>query len=445
MFPVIVGLNHRTAPIEVREKTSLHHTALRDALLNLKNHPALQGVVILSTCNRLEIYAATMEVEKGVALIKAFLAAQAGMTTQEMNRYLYTQTLYDTVRHLFRVASGLDSMLLGETQIIGQVAKNYEIAYKNGTTNKVMNVLFQNALTVGKRVRTETQIDQHPVSISYTAVELALRKFGDLNGKSIMIFGAGEMGRLAVKYLVEAGASTVIVSNRSHERAIVLAEEFNGRAIQAEQVDSCLEDADIVISATSSENFVLLPERIAAAMRKRQDKPLMLIDIAVPRDIHPAAGEIDGVTLYDIDSLRGVVDRHQRERELAAQHSEDIIEEEMQQFCKWHNSLFVIPTIVSLQQKGQEIKNAQLERALQRLGALTPRQEEIVRSMANSIVNQLLHIPISNLKDVADTQQGHLYTEILQNLFELDVEEKTKKEFWIQGKPLGSKRQGRAT
>lgn len=444
MFPIVVGLNHRSAPVEIREKMSFHPAQMNEALVNLIGFPGLQGVVILNTCNRLEIYAATLDVEVGIDSVRKFLAQHAGFDEQELGQYLYTHTLYDSVRHLFRVVAGLDSMVLGETQVLGQVAHAYEQAYTAGVTNKVINVFFQNALTVGKRVRTETQIDQHPVSISYTAVEMAEQKFGDLTDKSILILGAGEMSALTAKYLVAAGASTVIVSNRSYDRAVKLAKEFSGIAVHYEEMDPWLEQVDIVVSATASAHFVLMPERVEQVMARRQYRSLLFMDIAVPRDIHPDVGLIPGVTLCDIDDLQGVVDRHQHERELAAIEAEKIIDEEMGQFLKWHNSLFVVPTITALQARGQEIKEQQLSRALERMGGLTDKQEKAVRSMANSIVNQLLHTPVTNLKKYADTRQGHLYTEILQNLFDLDVDEEMKNSLWMVGQQPGQVRQGRA-
>lgn len=425
MFPVTVGLNHRSAPVEIREKVSFPHYKIEAALHELKSYPGLEGVVILSTCNRLEIYAATTNIDLGISSIKSFLANQAQLEEKVLFEYLTVHTLYETVRHLYRVVSGLDSMILGETQILGQVASAYEKAVKAGVTNKVINVFFQNALTVGKRVRTETQIDQHPTSISYTAVELAKHALGDLAGRNILILGAGEMSSLTAKHLVANGAGTVIVSNRSHVRAETLAAEFNGIAVPFEKLSESMQEVDIVISATSAANFVIPPEQIQKVMEQRDYRPLLLIDIAVPRDIHPDAAKIPGVKLFDIDDLREVVDKHQNARKIAGKKAEVIIEEEMEQFMKWHNSLFVIPTIVALQQRGEEIKNYQLEHALNKLGGLTEKQEKIVRSMANSIINQLLHTPITNLKEFATTSQGHLYTEILQNLFSLDVDEES--------------------
>lgn len=421
MFPVIVGLNHRTAPVEIREKVSFHHSEITSALHELKSYPALQGVVLLNTCNRLEIYAATTEIEAGINSIKEFLALHANLEEKELFQYLYVHTLYDSVRHLFRVVAGLDSMIMGETQILGQVAYAYEKACEAVVTNKVINVFFQTALTVGKRVRTETQIDQHPTSISYTAVELAKQTFGELKGRSILILGAGEMSALAAKHLVANGASAVMVSNRSYERAKALATEFSGKAIRFDNLDESLAEADIVISATAAANFVIMPQRIRQVMKSRKGRLLLFIDVAVPRDIHPEVATIEGVKLFDIDDLRGVVDTHQKAREQAGLQAERIIEEEMTQFLKWHNSLDAIPTIIALQRRGEEVKNVMLSHALDKLGDLNPKQEKVIRSMANSIVTHLLHAPITNLKEAANSNQGHLYTEILQNLFNLDV------------------------
>ncbi|HBV86367.1 MAG TPA: glutamyl-tRNA reductase [Desulfosporosinus sp.] len=444
MFPVAIGLNHRSAPVEIREKMSFHPSQMQTALKELKNCPAIQGVVILSTCNRTEIYAATTDVETGIRSIKEFFASHHGLEEGILENYLYAHTLYDAVRHLYRVVSGLDSMVRGETQILGQVSTAYQQANDAEVTNKVINVLFQNALAVGKRVRTETLIDQHPVSISYTAVELAKQQFGELQGKGILIMGAGEMSTLTAKYLVSAGATTVLVSNRSYEKAVILAQECCGRAVRLDDVDQYLEEVDIVISATASKHFVLLPERMLGIMKNRKNRPILIIDIAVPRDIHPDVGKIPQITLFDIDDLRGVVDRHHQERELAAQNAEKIIDEEMELFLKWHNTLYVVPTILALQEKGEKIRDLQVERALTHLSGLTPKQEKVIRSMANSIVNHLLHVPIINLKEYANTSQGHLYTEILQNLFDLNVRQEGSRPSLILKKSQGQGHHRRA-
>lgn len=423
MFPIIVGLNHRTAPLELREQVSIHHSEINKALLELNSLPALNGVVLLNTCNRLEVYAATPEIELGISAIKAFLARHSNLEEEDFEQYFYVHTLYACVRHLFRVAAGLDSMVKGETQILGQVAQAYERSSRLNADNKIIHAIFQKALATGKAVRTKTQIDQHPTSVSYTAVELAKQTFDDIKGKSILVLGAGEVGTLTAKHLNVSGATNVIVSNRSYQRAQCLAKEFSGKAIPYEDFDALLAEIDIVICATAAPDYVIWPEQIQKAMGIRDSRPLLLIDIAVPRNIHPAVGEIQGVTLFDIDDLHGVVDTHQKAREEAALQAEKIITEEMDCFVKWHNSLFVIPTIIALQHRGEEVTEIMLRSALNKMGTIDAKQEKIIRTMANSIVTHLLKRPIANLKEAANTSQGHLYTEIIQSLFELEVSE----------------------
>ncbi|MDA8440875.1 MAG: glutamyl-tRNA reductase, partial [Peptococcaceae bacterium] len=302
------------------------------------------------------------------------------------------------------------------------VADCYRMACDSGATNKVINALFQNAISVGKRVRTETGIDRQAVSISYAAVELAKQIFGSLTNRSILVLGAGEMSELTAKHMVSNGVNRVVVANRSYDRAVTLANQFNGRAIPFDEIFAAMCEVDIVVAATGARNFIINPEQMEQVMAACPGRPVFLIDISVPRNINPEIKQIPGVTLYDIDDLQGVVDRNLADRQLAAVECEKIIGEEMKAFSKWHNSLFVVPTVVALKEKGNDIKEAELERALSRLGALTDKQKKIVSSMASSIVNQLLHDPITNLKEYAATQQGHLYTEILQNLFDLEVE-----------------------
>lgn len=423
MFPIVVGLNYKTTPVEVREKVSVHHSQMISFLQKLGMYAGIEGVVLLSTCNRFEIYAVTTDVETGIKSIKNFLMELADDEGEGIEKYIYTYSLYPTVKHLFRVVSGLDSMVLGESQILGQVAKAYELSCKAEVTNKVINVTFQKALAVGKKVRTETCIDQYSTSISYTAVELAKQRVGSFQGKKILIIGTGEMSVLTMKHLVAQGASTVIVSNRSLERAKKLADKHLGQAVPLSDLGLCLEDVDLVFSATSSQDFIVMADQMSQIMKKRGHRPLLLVDIAVPRDIDPEVKAIEGISLYDIDDLREVVDSHQSARELAALEAEIIISKEMDSFKKWHNSLSVLPTIAALQQRGEEIKSTLLDQALPKLEGITPKQEKVIRSLANSIINNFLHVPITTLKNVSDTPHGHLYTKVIQNSFALDVDE----------------------
>ncbi|KKM08730.1 glutamyl-tRNA reductase [Clostridiales bacterium PH28_bin88] len=422
MYILVVGLNHRTAPVEIRETLAFSRKEMPEALSTLRGKPHVQACAILSTCNRTEVYAAVTDVEVGLAGVHEFLGQSCQKPVAEIRDYLYTHTLYDAVRHLFRVASGLDSMILGETQILGQVREAYQIASEHGATNGVINTFFQQAITVGKRVRTETRIDQNPVSISYAAVELAKHALGDLAGRTVLIVGAGKMSELTVKHLVANGVTTVLVSNRSYDRAEALAQEFGGRAVRFDRLFEHMLNADIVISCTSAPRCVIFPPEVEAVMVQRQGNPMFMIDIAVPRDIDPQVGAIGGVTLYDIDDLQQVVDQNLAERKKLAVEAERIIQEEIDNFFKWLSSLFVVPTIVALKEKANAIKEMELERALNRLAPVTEREKKIIGSLASSIVNQLLHDPIINLKEYASTHQGHLYAEILQNLFNLEVE-----------------------
>lgn len=426
MFIIVVGLNHRTAPIDVREKLALTGTTLNKALCELKEMPGIEGCVILSTCNRFEIYCAVREIEQGLKTVKDFISSQLAVLTTEsagFDQYLYAPTCHDAISHLFRVAAGLDSMVIGESQVLGQVRDAYELALNQEVTNGVINTLFQQAITVGKRVRTETAIDRSAVSISYAAVELAKQVIGQLKGHSVLIIGAGATGELTARHLVANGANSVMVSNRSFDRALELAQEFKGQAKRFEQLEESLAEADIVISCTAACHYVLRPDQVQKAMAIRSERPLMIIDIAVPRDVDPLVSKLKGVHLFDIDDLKNVVDVNFKERQLEAIKAERIVREELAEFNNWLNTLFVVPTIVALKEKAEKIKQTELTRAFNRLGSINAREEKVITSLANSIVNQLLHDPIIQLKAYASDQQGHLYTEVIQNLFRLELNE----------------------
>lgn len=421
MFILVVGLNHRTAPVEIRERITYPEHVLPKALAQLKLKQRVEACAILSTCNRVEVYAAVTDVEIGLQGIKEFLSETSGLPQDEIRDYLYVHTLYDAVRHLFRVVAGLDSMVLGETQILGQVRQAFQIAFENGVTNTVLNSAFKQAITVGKRVRTDTFIDRHAVSISYAAVELAKQTFGDLEGKSVLIVGAGKMSELTLLHMVSNGVKTVLVSNRSYDHAEELAQKFGGTAIRFDEFYKQMEHADIVVSCTGAPVHVIKADLIRPLIEKRNGKPIFLIDIAVPRDIEPEVGNIEGVQLFDIDDLKNVIDKNLEERKKEAVKAEVIIEEEIDEFFKWLGARFAVPTIKALKDKASAIVDVELERSLCRLGPITEKQQKIITSLVNTVVNQLLHEPIVNLKEYATTHQGHLYTEILQNLFNLDV------------------------
>lgn len=420
MFSIVIGLNHKTAPVSVRERFAFSEGQVREVLEEVRAKPGVSSVVLLSTCNRTEFYIFFTK-EIGRTAVIEVLSRRAGLEFNELRRYLYVHTENDCVRHLFKVAAGLDSMVLGETQILGQVKEAYQLAKNCDSSGKYFNALFQQALAVGKKVRTDTGIDKNPVSVSYAAVELAKQELGSLEGRTVLIVGAGKMSDLTAKHLVASGVTGVIVSNRSHERAQELAGRFNGQAVRFDELYHWIEKSDIVISCTAATHYVIHADEMARVMEKRNGAKIFLIDIAVPRDIEPAVGDLPGVTLSDIDKLQNVVDANLSERREMAVQVEKIIEEEVEGFVRRQAAQSVVPTIVALKKLGDEIKQKELRRALNRLGELSDRERKVITSMANSIVNQLLHEPVRSLKDLSLSSKGQLYSEAIQDLFGLDV------------------------
>jgi glutamyl-tRNA reductase len=382
--------------------------------------PGVASAVIVSTCNRTEFYMFFTKEIARTAVIEV-LSRRAGMEFNELRRYLYVHTENNCVRHLFQVVAGLDSMILGETQILGQVKDAYQLSKQNDATGSFFNALFQHALAVGKRVRTETGIDRNAVSVSYAAVELAKQALGSIEGRTVLVVGAGKMSDLTVKHLVASGVAGVIVSNRSFVRAQELAARFGGRAVRFDQLYQWIEQSDIVISCTAATHCVIHARQMTEVMERRGGAKIFMIDIAVPRDIEPEVGALPGVVLSDIDSLQNVVDSNLLERREAAVRAEKIIEEEVEGFLRRQAVLAVVPTIVALKKRADEIKHKESRRAMNRLGDLSERERKIIMSLANSIVNQLLHEPVRRLKELSLTSQGQLYAEAIQELFGLEV------------------------
>lgn len=429
MYVVLTGLSHQTAPVEVREKFALNASNLDEAYLRLKSEAAIEGLVILNTCNRMEIYATTRDITAGHDVIKAFFLSYSGLSESEFARYAYQPSCYDAISHLFRVTSGLDSMIIGETQILGQVKEAYQKAQELQAVDSVLNSLFQRALHVGKKVFSETAIDQHPVSISYAAVELARSILGSLEKTTVLVIGAGEMGELTTHYLVDNGVHSVIVSNRSYDKAVQLAEELHGSVIRFDCLAEQLANADIVISCTAASHYVIRTENCREVLEKRQGRRILLIDIAVPRDIEPVLSEIDGVFLYDIDDLKNVVDKSYAARLSAAKVAEHIVSDELQAFNAWLASLYVVPVISNLKAYGESIKQRELKRAYNRLGKVSEHDQEIINSLTNSIVNQLLHYPVIKLREMAVSNEGHLYAELVKKVFNLDMDDEEQKDY----------------
>lgn len=436
MYILLAGLSHKTAPVELREKIALSGKSLERVYQDLNEEATLDGAVVLSTCNRTEVYTTARDLEQGEKALRGYLACKLGIEEYLLESILYVPNCYQAIEHLFRVASGLDSMVLGESQILGQVRDSYTEARAQGASNGVLNALFQKAITVGKRVRTETELDRNAVSISYAAVEKAKQVFGNLEGRTVFIIGAGKMSELALSYLMANGVSTVVVSNRSYERAVGLANKVGGQAVKFDQLPVELVRADIVISCTAAHHYVLHQDNILPYLQDRKSG-LLLIDIAVPRDIDPTLGDVPGVYLYDIDDLQNVVESNLLGRQRAARQAEMIISEEIEEFNDWLATLSVVPVIKALKSKGEEIREAELRRALNRLGNVSPREEKIISSLASSIVNQLLHFPVINLKEKATGNQGHLYAEVTKNLFQLELESEEYGDAQNQGRVQG--------
>jgi glutamyl-tRNA reductase len=417
---LVVGLNHKTASIEVREKVAFDGAKLEEAVKILKKSPDIAENIILSTCNRVEIYAGVTDKDSGAESIKTFLADFHKVSKEALNKALYVYSGPDAARHIFRVASSLDSMVVGEPQILGQIKDAFDFALKNKSTGFFLNKLMKKALSVAKRVRTETKIAENAVSISFAAVELAKKIFGDLSNKSFMLIGAGEMAELAARHLISNGVKDVLVTNRTFERAKELANEFNGRAIKFDEFVRELLHTDIVICSTGAPNYILFKDQIHKIMRERKQKPMFLIDISVPRNLDPKINELDNVYLYDIDDLQGIVDTNIQERQKEAEKAEKIIDSEVESFLKWQASLSAVPTIIALREKAEAIRKEELEKALRKLGPLEEDKIKSIEYLTISIVNKLIHPPTAALK--SEEENRELMVDVVKKLFNLNSE-----------------------
>lgn len=427
MFIIVTGLSHKTAPVEVREKLSFPAEKQKEALGLLLKSPVLSEGVILSTCNRTEIYAAAMDLEAGRREVVSFLCQTCDVKPSGLEKYLYFLDSENAIRHLFRVASSLDSMVIGEAQILGQVKEAYHYAYESGSTSIIFNKLFNHAIMVGKKVRTETEIGESAVSISYAAVELAKTVFEDLAGRTVMILGAGKMSELTAKHLQANGITSILVANRTHERAVEFAAKFNGKPVRFDEFTDYMPFADIVICSTGAPNYILGQEAISEVMRRRKNKPIFIIDISVPRNIDPAVGDAYSVYLYDIDDLQSVVDANLSERAREAEKAEFVVEREIQEFMTWLGGREVVPTIAALREKAEQIRLEEVEQIMNKLQHLDERERNLINALSSTIVNKLLHEPLVRMKECADKKDGYVYIESLRHLFALDDLAKKKR------------------
>jgi glutamyl-tRNA reductase len=416
---VLVGLNHRTAPVEVRERVAFSDGRLAPALRGLVALDGVAEAVIVSTCNRVEVIACGADPERLGAALPEFLAREHGLSTEALNDHLYSHVGRDAVRRLFRVGASLDSMVVGEPQILGQLKEQYSAAAAAGASGQILHRCFHRCFSVGKRVRRETGIAEKAVSVASAAVELARGIFDRFADKTAMLMGAGAMGELTIRHLTAQGVGSVLVSNRTFERAIELARGLGAMPVPWDRLQRTLPLADLVVGAASGDDFLLGPAAVEEAMRERRWRPMFLIDLAVPRAIDPAVNALDGVYLYDIDDLEGVIADNRGARARAAVQAETIIEGEVEAFWAWFESLDVVPTIVALREKLDAIRVRELERTLAALGPTDPQQRQAIERLTVAIVNKILHAPVTALRRHQADRTEAFYVEAARRLFRL--------------------------
>lgn len=417
---IVLGLSHKTAPVEVREKISFPADTQAANLDRLRLYPSLAEAVILSTCNRTEIYCVAESIDKGRDEMASFLADVAGIKKSELDKHLYCYTLDKAIHHLFRVVSSLDSMVLGEAQIQGQIKEAYTLALEAEATGVIFNKLFENAIRVGKRARSETAIGESAVSVSSVAVELAMNVFEDLKGRTVLIIGAGDMSELTAQALKDNGVTSIVVANRTYERAVAFATRFGGRACRFEDFPAEMSRADIVISSTGASEFVITKDIMSGIMKARRHKPIFLVDIAVPRDIAPEVDSVNGVFLYNIDDLQAVIASNLADREREAAKVEVIIEEEVNAFTGWISTLETVPTIAALKTRAEQIRQEEVAKTMNKLGELTDKDRNEINALVKVALSKILHEPIVRLKAHENDIERYQYLETVRYLFGLD-------------------------
>jgi len=416
---VLLGINHKTAPVELRECIAFSGDESITALQTLQRQPNIKEVLLFSTCNRVELLFVTDDKSRTISATKNFIAEFNKIPLEQFDDALYIHEGNEAVRHVFRVASSLDSMMVGEPQILGQIKDAYRIAAENKSSGVILNRLLHRTFFVAKRIRTETGIGDRAVSISYAAVELGRKIFGSLAGKSVLLVGAGEMAELAVEHLIRNKASEIYVANRTFENGVELAKKFNGKPIRFEEITNFLESIDIVISSTGSPEFVITRDQVKSVIRKRRNRPIFFIDIAVPRDIDPRVNRLTNSYVYDIDDLQGVVDDNIEDRQHEAIKGERIIDEAVISFRQWYDSLEVVPTIIALRKKMETIAAAELQKTLQS-NNIPEDSVSAIQKMAASLINKILHDPTIFIKKDGMMEDKSLYIDIVRKLFRLD-------------------------
>jgi len=420
---VIVGLNHRSAPIEVRESVAFENAYLRDALARLHNYPSIDEGVILSTCNRVEVVAAAADRRTAVNEISGFLSEQkAHRSLGAIDEHIYSYHGADAVRHLFRVAASLDSMVVGEPQILGQLKAYYDLARQAGTVGTILHRLFHRSFSVAKRVRTETGIGSGAVSVSSVAVDLAKRIFDRFDDKTVMLIGAGKMGDLMARHLQSHGVRSLMVTNRTFERAVELAERIHGNPIRFEDFPQYLKMADLVIGCTGAPEVLVDAAQVDKVLRERKQRAMFFIDIGDRRNFDAKINDLDNVYLYNIDDLKSVAEENLQGRSNEANKAEGIVQDEVQSFVRWVGSLEQVPTITALRQRFDDIRRRELEKSLGgSLKDLSEQQRSALEDMTTAMINKMLHGPISQLKSNSENgEESTLYVAALKKLFDLE-------------------------
>jgi len=417
---VLMGLNHKTAPVTVRECLAFSEDETSVALKALQESPAITEAMLISTCNRVEVLMATSDTSSAADTVKIFFSKFKNLPVSEFEKSLYIHEGDDAVRHVFRVASSLDSMVVGEPQILGQIKAAYQFAISKKTSGVLLNKLLHRTFFVAKRVRSETGIGDHAVSISYAAIELGRKIFGTFEGKKVLLIGAGEMAELAVEHLIRNRAGEILVANRTFKNGVALAKRFKGQAIRFEEIVGFLDHVDIIISSTGSSDYVVTRDQVKGSIRRRRNRPIFFIDIAVPRDIDPEINRLTNSYVYDIDDLKGIVDENMEDRNREAIKGERIVDEAVISFRNWFESLDVIPTIVELRNKMEDIAKGEIEKTLQNLKHLSDEDQKAIARMTHAMINKILHDPTLMLKRNGHHQNKSVYLDATRKLFKLD-------------------------
>lgn len=411
---LITGISHHSATLEIREKIAITRLDYAARVKELHELDGVEEVVVVSTCNRTEIY--SIGPSQSRQQVRQWLKAKGKLTDKEMDKHCYVREREQAVRHLFRVAGGLDSLVLGESQIVGQLKDSWQMANDAGGVGKVLDRLFQHAFATGKRIRSKTHIGDHPVSVAYTTVMLAKQIFGDLNSKTVILVGAGEMVELCGRHLHDKGLSSLIIANRSLDRANELAEEFGGLAVSLTDLPGVLHKADILISSTASLEPVIQAQSVKLALKQRRYQPMFLVDIAVPRDIHPDVSKLDNVYLYTIDDLQKVVDKNLSKRSEAAEAASGDIDESVDEFMRWLNSARAAVYLQNLHKHARQNSDELVARALRKIKAGND-PEQVVTQLANTLTKRILHLPSTRLRQAAEEQDDDLLR-VANRLFE---------------------------